>query len=227
VLKNDGQRTYAHKGGNSQSGGLTTWWSGSLPTQGGYQPMHQEGGIILGTGGDNSNWNMGTFFEGVMVSGYPSDATENSVQANVTSVGYSGETNVPNGPQGTITGPGGQCVDVAADDTGVNGAAVQLWNCQSYAEDQYWTHHTNNSLSTIGRCLDIVGNGTANGAKVELWDCNGVGGQQWVQQSNGSLLNPQSGRCLDSPSGATANGTRLQIWDCNGTTAQKFTLHAG
>lgn len=225
VLKNNGQTTYALKGGNSQSGGLTTWWNGALPTRGGYRPMQQEGGIILGTGGDNSNWNMGTFFEGVMVSGYPTDAAENAVQANVVSVGYSGETNVPNGPQGQITGPGGQCVDVAADDTGVNASAVQLWNCQSYAEDQYWTHHTNGSLSTISRCLDINGNGTANGTKVELWDCNGVGGQVWNQQSDGSLINPQSGRCLDSPSGATGNGTRLQIWDCNGSAAQKFTLH--
>jgi non-reducing end alpha-L-arabinofuranosidase len=226
VLRNNGQTTYSLQGGNSQSGGLSTWWNGGLPTQSGYRPMHQEGGIILGTGGDNSNSNMGTFFEGVMTAGYPSDATESSVQANVVSVGYSGETNVPNGPQGEITGPGGQCVDVAGDDTGGDGTAVQLWGCQSYAEDQYWTHHTNGSLSTIGRCLDINGNGTANGTPVELWDCNGVGGQQWVQQSDGSLRNPQSGRCLDSPSGATANGTRLQIYDCNGTAAQKFALHA-
>jgi len=225
VLENNGQNTYALAGGNSQSGGLSTWWDGSLPTQGGYEPMHQEGGIILGTGGDNSNWNMGTFFEGVMVSGFPSAATENAVQANVVSVGYSGETNVPNGPQGTIAGPGGQCVDVAADDTGVDGAAVQLWNCQSYAEDQHWTHNLNGSLTTIGRCLDIDGDGTAVGTAVELWDCNGVGGQQWVQQANGSLLNPQSGLCLDDPSDNTANGTRLQIYTCNGTAAQQFALH--
>jgi hypothetical protein len=227
MLKDNGQTTYALKGGNSQSGGLSTWWNGALPTRGGYQPMHQEGGIILGTGGDNSNWNMGTFFEGVMVSGYPSDATENSVQANVVSVGYSGETNVPTGPAGTISGPGGQCVDVAADDTGADGANVQLWGCQSYAEDQHWTHNADDSLSTIGRCLDIDGNGTATGTKVELWDCNGVGGQKWVQQSNGSLLNPQSGLCLDDPSGNTANGTQLQIWTCNGTSAQAFAVNGG
>jgi hypothetical protein len=225
MLKNNGQTTYAIKGGNAQSGGLSTWWNGGLPTRGGYRPMQQEGGIILGTGGDNSNRNRGTFFEGVMVSGYPTDAAENAVQADIVSVGYSGETNVPNGPQGTITGPGGKCVDVAADDTGTNGAAVQLWDCQNWAEDQFWSHHTNGSLSTIGRCLDINGNGTAGGTKVELWDCNGVGGQVWQQRSDGSLFNPQSGRCLDSPSGATANGTRLQIWDCNGSAAQKFTLH--
>ncbi|MFE7854485.1 arabinofuranosidase catalytic domain-containing protein [Streptomyces sp. NPDC057403] len=227
VLKNNGQTRYALKGGDSRSGGLTTWWDGALPTRGGYQPMHQEGGIILGIGGDNSNWNRGTFFEGVMVSGYPTDAAENAVQADITSVGYSGETDVPNGPQGTVTGPGGKCMDVAADDSGVNGAAVQLWDCQPYAEDQHWTHNPDGSLSTLGRCLDIENNGTAGGAKLELWDCNGVGGQKWVQQADGSLRNPQSGRCLDSPSGATANGTRLQIWDCNGAAAQKFAVNGG
>jgi len=227
MVKDNGQTTYALKGGDAQSGGLSTWWNGSLPTQGGYLPMHQEGGIILGTGGDNSNWNMGTFFEGVMVAGYPSDATDSAVQAEVVSVGYSGETNVPNGPQGTIAGPGGQCVDILGDDTGGNGTAAQLWNCQSYAEDQHWTHNANGSLTTIGRCLDIIGNGTAQGTKVELWDCNGVGGQQWIQQANGSLLNPQSGLCLDDPSDNTANGTQLQIYQCNGSAAQQFSVNGG
>ncbi|MFJ3718119.1 arabinofuranosidase catalytic domain-containing protein [Streptomyces sp. NPDC090057] len=227
MLKNNGQTRYALKGGDSRSGALTTWWDGALPTRGGYRPMHQEGGIILGTGGDNSNWNMGTFFEGVMVAGYPTDAAENAVQADIVSVGYSGRTDLPNGPQGTVTGPGGTCVDVAADDTGVNGAAVQLWDCQTYAEDQFWTHNPDGSLGTLGRCLDISGNGTANGTKVQLWDCDGAGGQKWVRQTDGSLLNPQSGRCLDSPSGATANGTRLQIWDCNGASAQKFSVNGG
>ncbi|MGW5306487.1 arabinofuranosidase catalytic domain-containing protein [Streptomyces griseoluteus] len=227
VLKNDGQTRYALKGGNSQTGSLSTWWDGALPSRGGYRPMQQEGGIILGTGGDNSNWNMGTFFEGAMVSGYPSDAAENAVQANVVAAGYSGQTNVPGGPQGTITGPGGKCVDVAADDTGVNGAAVQLWDCQGYAEDQHWTHNPDTSLGTISRCLDINGNGTAGGTEVELWDCNGAGGQKWVQQADGSLRNPQSGRCLDAPNGTSANGTRLRIWDCNGSAAQKFSVNGG
>ncbi|HEY0543721.1 MAG TPA: arabinofuranosidase catalytic domain-containing protein [Actinoallomurus sp.] len=227
LLKNNGQTTYALKGGNAQSGGLTTWWNGALPNRGGYIPMHQEGSIILGTGGDNSNWNMGTFFEGVMTSGYPTDAADNAVQANIVSAGYSGQTNVPNGPQGTITGPGGKCVDVAADDTGANLAAAQLWDCQSYAEDQHWQHFADNTLRTLGRCLDINGNGTANGTQVQLYDCNGGGGQAWQQQADGSLRNPQSGRCLDSPNGATANGTRLRIWDCNGTAAQKFAVNGG
>ncbi|MFJ4675656.1 arabinofuranosidase catalytic domain-containing protein [Kitasatospora sp. NPDC088783] len=227
VLKNNGQTTYALKGGNAQSGALTTWWNGALPSRAGYRPMKQEGGIILGIGGDNSNWNRGTFFEGVMVSGYPGDATENAVQANVVSVGYNGRTDLPNGPQGTVTGPGGQCVDVAADDTGANGSGVQLWNCQTYAEDQHWVHGVDGSLGTLGRCLDATGNGTANGTLLQLWDCNGGGAQKWFQQADGSLLNPQSGRCVDAPNGNSANGTRLQLWDCNGAAAQKFAVDGG
>jgi hypothetical protein len=45
--------------------------------------MHKEGAIILGIGGDNSKSGVGTFYEGVMTAGYPHDATENSVQANI------------------------------------------------------------------------------------------------------------------------------------------------
>jgi hypothetical protein len=225
LLKNNGQNTFALKGGNSQSGGLTTWYNGALPA-GGYSPMHQEGSIVLGTGGDNSNASIGSFFEGLMTAGYPTDAADNSVQANIVAVGYAGSTG-GSPTAATITGPGSKCVDVAGDDTGANGTAVQLWDCQSYAIDQHWTHNADNSLTTLGRCLDIIGNGTANGAQVELWDCNGVGGQKWVQQADGSLRNPQSGRCLDSPNGATANGTRLRIWDCNGSAAQKFSVNGG
>ena len=100
-----------------------------------------------------------------------------------------------------------------------------MWGCQSWAIDQHWYHNSDGSLETLGRCLDINGNGTANGTQVELWDCNGVGGQVWQQQADGSLRNPQSGRCLDAPNGATTNGTRLQIHDCNGSPAQRFTLN--
>src|ERR1700689_4809978 len=64
MLKNNGTPTYAIKDANAQSGGLTTEYSGPLPDIGGYTPMHQEGAVILGTGGDNSNESDGSFFEG-------------------------------------------------------------------------------------------------------------------------------------------------------------------
>ncbi|KAJ7201490.1 arabinofuranosidase B [Mycena haematopus] len=88
--------TWAVRGGNAASGGLTTYYSGARPSPG-YSPMSKEGAIILGIGGDNSDGAQGTFYEGVMTSGYPSDATENSVQANVVAAGYA-TTSLTSGP---------------------------------------------------------------------------------------------------------------------------------
>jgi hypothetical protein len=79
---------WAIRGGNGQSGSLSTFYSGVRPNVSGYNPMHKEGAIILGIGGDNSKSSSGTFYEGVLTSGYPSDATENSVQANIVAAKY-------------------------------------------------------------------------------------------------------------------------------------------
>jgi len=122
----------------------------------------------------------------------------------------------------TIAGPGGKCVDVSGDDTGVNGTPVQLWDCQTASADQHWTF-SGTALTTIGRCLDVVSGGTANGTLLQLYDCNGTGAQQWQVHGTG-LLNPQSGRCLDDPGSTLTNGTQLQIYDCNNTNAQAWTI---
>ncbi|MET8950945.1 alpha-L-arabinofuranosidase B [Streptomyces sp. NPDC004533] len=105
LLKNNGQDHFALKYGNSQTGALTTTYSGPEPSVngGGYSPMKQEGAIVLGTGGDNSNGSIGSFFEGVMTAGIPTDAADNAVQANIVSVGYGG----PTGSTGTLT-PGSE-----------------------------------------------------------------------------------------------------------------------
>jgi hypothetical protein len=90
MLKNDGTTRFALKGGDAQSGPLTTLWNGSLP--GGYSPMKKQGAIILGSGGDccadGRNLSEGTFYEGAMVSGYPSDDTDAAIQSNVAAAGY-------------------------------------------------------------------------------------------------------------------------------------------
>lgn len=79
---------WAIRGGNAASGGLSTFYSGARPSVSGYNPMSKEGAIILGIGGDNSISGQGTFYEGIMTSGYPSDATENAVQANIVAAKY-------------------------------------------------------------------------------------------------------------------------------------------
>lgn len=77
---------FALKGGDAQSGRLETLYEGERPNK--YNPMKKQGAIILGIGGDNSNWAIGTFYEGVMTSGYSSDATDDAVQANIIAAGY-------------------------------------------------------------------------------------------------------------------------------------------
>jgi len=224
MLKNDARTRFALHSGNAQSGGLTTQYAGTLPTRGGYIPMSLEGAIVLGTGGDNSNWSVGSFFEGVMVAGYPSDATEAAVQADIVAAGYGGDSR--GGEVNTVTGPGMKCMDVAGDDNGGNGTNVQLWDCQTFSADQHWQYVlADNTFRSLGRCLDIKGNGTAAGTEVELWDCNGVGGQKWIPRADGSVFNPQSGRCLDTPNGIASNGNVLRIWDCNGAVAQQWKLN--
>lgn len=97
MLKNNGTTRFALKGADAQSGNLTTLWDGSLPP--GYSPMKKQGAIVLGSGGDcckpggGANLSEGTFYEGAMVSGYPSDETEESVQANITAAGYASSAN--------------------------------------------------------------------------------------------------------------------------------------
>jgi hypothetical protein len=100
-LKNNGQTKFALKWGDAQSGGLNTIYSGALPS--GYAPMRQEGAIILGVGGDNSHASAGSFFEGVMTAGFPSDSADNAVQSNIVAVGYG----APTGLSGALT-PGSE-----------------------------------------------------------------------------------------------------------------------
>ena len=90
---------FALKGGDATSGTLMTMYDGPRPDcaiagtcqrhgNHTYQPMNKKSAIILGTGGDNSNGAMGKFYEGYMVTGVTSDATDDAVQANIVAVGY-------------------------------------------------------------------------------------------------------------------------------------------
>jgi hypothetical protein len=95
VLKNNGTSNFELKGGNAQSGTLSTLYNGPLPTQEGsnkWVPMRKQGAIVLGVGGDNSNAGTGSFFEGVMTAGIPTDAADAAVQANIVAAGYGGDS---------------------------------------------------------------------------------------------------------------------------------------
>ena len=93
ILKNNGTTEFALRGGDAATGPLGTYFKGSLPG-GGYSPMKKQGAIVLGSGGDcckpggGANLSIGTFYEGCIVTGYPTDATEDALQANIVAAGY-------------------------------------------------------------------------------------------------------------------------------------------
>ena len=63
---------------------LSTAYVGTPPAT-----VDHRGGIVLGVGGDNSNTSLGTFYEGAMVAGYPTNDVELAVMKNIKAVGYS------------------------------------------------------------------------------------------------------------------------------------------
>ncbi|MGW3964570.1 arabinofuranosidase catalytic domain-containing protein [Amycolatopsis sp. NPDC005003] len=216
-----GPNRWAIRGGNAQSGGVSTFYDGVRPNVSGYNPMRKEGAIILGTGGDNSIGSAGTFYEGVMTSGYPSDATENAVQANIVAAGYgTGGSNTGTGPVHAVGA--GKCLAGGAQNT-----QLQIAGC-SGQPNQAWTRTSDGRLTaTIGGatlCLDASGQGTSAGTKVVTWPCNGQGNQQWTVNSNGTVTGVQSGLCLDVTGASTADGAPVELWTCNGGSNQQWTF---
>jgi hypothetical protein len=229
TLKNNGTSRFAMKGSNAQSGSLTTLYDGSLPN--GYSPMKKQGAIILGSGGDcckpggGANLSAGTFYEGAMVAGYPSDATENAVQANIAAAGYGGGGG--GGAAGAVRAvSSNRCLDVNNNSTTL-GTQVQVWDCNS-GTNQRWTRTASGELRVYNDssplCLDASGRGTANGTQAVIWSCNGQNNQQWNVNSNGTVTSAQSGLCLDVAGSGTANGTKVQLWSCTGAANQQWQL---
>ncbi|GIF04220.1 chitosanase [Actinoplanes siamensis] len=126
---------------------------------------------------------------------------------------------------GPIKGLGGKCIDIAGA-TSTNGTAIQLYDCNGSAAQQWTVGNPDQSIRALGRCLDVTAAATTNGAKIQLYDCNATGAQKWTF-SNGTLINSGSGRCLDVTDRSTANGARLQIWTCAGGANQTWTLPGG
>ncbi|KAJ6513608.1 Arabinosidase B [Mycena vitilis] len=137
---------WAIRGADATNGGLDTFYNGPRPNAPGYNPMKLEGAIVLGVGGDNSNAAQGTFYEGVMTSGFPSDDTENAVQADIVGAQYA---------TGSLTS--GPALDV--------GRAVSIRATSSCCTDRFVAHN-GNDVNT-----QIVGSGDSQELKLSAsWD---------------------------------------------------------
>jgi hypothetical protein len=181
------------RAGNAQSGALSTYYNGARPNVAGYNPMKKEGAIILGIGGDNSNGSAGTFYEGVMTSGYPSDATEASVQANIVAAAYGvgAVTPIPTGwarvnnvttyyrivnrTNGMVVDSWGNTANGApAREAAWNGGTNQQWRLNSMGNGRYQIINRG-----TGTALDGAGS-TTIGATTVMWAPNSSTNNQWT-----------------------------------------------
>ncbi|KAF1966570.1 alpha-L-arabinofuranosidase B domain protein [Bimuria novae-zelandiae CBS 107.79] len=208
VLKG-GANKWALKGGNAVSGSLSTYYKGARPTVGGYNPMKKEGAIILGIGGDNSVSAQGTFYEGVMTSGYPSDDVENSVQANIVAAKYA-TTSLTSGPALTA----GSSVSIRVTTSGFD--TRYLAHTGSTVNTQVVTSSSSTSLKQ--QASWIVRAGLANSAcfSFESKDMTG----SYLRHNDFVLLvNANDGSkqfkedaTFCSKAGFTGKGNAIQAW---------------
>jgi hypothetical protein len=227
--------TYSIRDGNAQSGSLKTDYAGALPTTSGYVPFHKEGGIILGIGGDNSNGSVGSFYEGAIVSGKPSDGTEASVQANIVAAGYGNpSTSFPVvGTAYRITNvTSGKVLDAVNCGT-ANGTLVDQWSSLGNTCQQWRFSSAGTGVYTItnvnsGKVLDAMNCGLADGTTVDLWSNLGNNCQKWavIPGGNGKymLVVENSGMVLDDKNCGTANGTSADLWQWLDNTCQLWTI---
>ncbi len=234
IVNNNGTTTYAIKDGNAQSGGLNTEYDGPLPDTGGYTPMDQEGAVILGTGGDNSNESDGAFFEGVMTAGYPSAATDNAVQANVVAAGYQQvSTGFPaTGTAYTITNVNSGTGAAPANCGTANGTGIALSSAATGTCAQWKFASAGNGHYVItnvasGEVLESVNCGTRDGTLTDLWSVLGNLCQEWDVTPVGShytISNVANGMVLDAEDCETANGTVVRQWAQLDNTCQQWDI---
>ncbi|KAK8005759.1 glycoside hydrolase family 54 protein [Apiospora arundinis] len=163
-----GPNKWAIRGANAASGGLSTYYNGARPNAAGYNPMSKEGAIVLGIGGDNSVGAQGTFYEGVMTTGYPSDATENAVQADIVAAKYA-ITSLTSGPALSV----GSSVSLRATTSGyttrylahtgatVNTQVVTPSSATALKQQSSWTVRTGLATGSGGQCFSFESRDTA------------------------------------------------------------------
>ena len=163
--ENNGSTNMTLQYGNGQSGGLIQTYSGALPT--GYNPMKVQSSIELGTGGDNTSLGQGQFFEAADVSGFPSQATQAAVQANIVAAGYSQTPSGEAAYGGTAAEVPGT-VQAANYDTGGPGVGYQVSS----------TNGTANSYRTDGVDLEATGDTTGTTGQGAAYDLGWTGSGQ-------------------------------------------------
>jgi hypothetical protein len=222
---------WASLGGNAQTGTLSTMFDGPR-VDATYDPMRKQGAILLGNGGDNSNASQGTFYEGVMTNGYPTDATDNAVQANIVAAKYDVQRLSLSPASATATPPGlqtfapGSSQDTTVtfkNTTGSPAAGVKL---SISVPTKQWTSVVPGTTDTSVTFPDPIAPGASVSATFKVTSgpasFNGdlIGNASWTNAMNGARQSETTAEKVRNVSpikinefrtGATGNSTNSFI----------------
>jgi hypothetical protein len=186
-------------GGDAQRGALQVMFDGGR-VNATYDPMRKQGAILLGNGGDNSNGSQGTFYEGAVTAAgtFPSDATDQLVQANVVAAGYDVARLSLAPASATATPPGlqsftpGSSQETAVTFTNTTGAAARGVKLSISVPSQQWTAFVSGTTETSKTFADPVTPGVSVSAIYKITSgpaaFNGdlAGNVSWTNSTSGA-----------------------------------------
>ena len=141
---------------------------------------------------------------------------------------YIGRPILAHPPVGPIMGLEDKCAGVTAYGSNASvqlrtctGTAIQTWE-RSFAVNST-TGGSTYAIDNGNYCLDVKGGAKTAGALVVLYGCDGNASQQWVSNSDGTLVNTNSGLCLTDQNSSAADGTLLELYTCSASMTQIWT----
>ncbi|MBM0224571.1 arabinofuranosidase catalytic domain-containing protein [Micromonospora sp. ATA51] len=164
---------WASLGGDAQQGPLSTMFDGPR-INATYDPMRKQGAILLGNGGDNSNGSQGTFYEGAMTTGYPSDAVDQQIQDNVVAAKYDVQrlriapASAVSTPPGLQTFAPGSSQDTTVTFTNTTGSAAVGVKLSISLPDKQWTSVVPGTTDTSVTFEDPVAPGASVSATFKV-----------------------------------------------------------
>ena len=151
----------------------------------------------MGNGGDNSNGSQGTFYEGVMTAGFPTDATDQQVQANIVATKYDVQRLSLSPASATATPPGlqtftpGSSQDSTVTFTNTTGSTAVGVKLSISVPSRQWTSVVPGTTDT-SQTFDSVAPGASVSATFKVTSgpapFNGdlIGNASWTNPTQGT-----------------------------------------
>ena len=224
-------------GGDAQRGTLSVMFNGPRVNST-YDPMRKQGAILLGNGGDNSNGSQGTFYEGAMTAAgtFPTDATDQLVQANIAAAKYDVErlslapasaTATPPGLQTFSPGYSQETTVTFTNTTGAHAAGVRL----SISAPKGWTAVASGTTEAAKNFAEPVAPGASVSATFKVTSgpaaFNGdlVGSASWTNPTSGVKLSETAAEKIRNASpikinefSAQSTGSFIELYNAGANT---------